>query len=68
MVEVYVFHDSLLYLTSFLNLTGSFLNLIKFSVVGCFFSFVKSVVAFFLNSLAFFVPLRNGMFFFCCPC
>ena len=64
MVEVYVFHDSLLLcLISFRNLARSFLNLIRFSVVGCF-GFVKSLVAFFLRSLAFFVPPWDGVFFF----
>ena len=64
MVEVYVFHHShLLCLISFRNLARSFLNLIKFSVVGCF-GFVKSLVAFFLRSLDFFVPPQGGVFFF----
>ena len=62
MVEVYVFHDSLLLcLISFRNLARSVLNLVKFSVV--FFGFVKSLVAFFKSSLTFFYQGVECFFF-----
>ena len=65
MVEVYVFHHShLLCLISFRNLARSFLNLLKFSVVGCFLALLKAWWLSFCAACISSFHHRVGCFFF----